>query len=155
MIRIRFDNSWIDADNNGTPLAIPSYWDQNILNQIDQAFADGDYEVIPNPEPIGIPVVPNWLRFYKALKVSATFSALMNLTVLAPNISGVMAAMGIAIQGGICDLSDTGILPAFQASVDGVIAALNAINQPLNNEQLTEVRTLLDNNGFDNIQLGG
>lgn len=113
----------------------------------------GVIEIIPDPEPVEEPVILNWSQFYKALKKSVTYRHLIGLSVVAPNISGVMAAMGIAIQDGIRDALDPDILPAFQASVSGVLAALNAINQPLTTEQLAEVRLLLDNNGFNSIQL--
>lgn len=122
---------------------------------LQSAYNAGNYEIIPEPEPINNLLQLNWLQFYKSLKVSATYQYLIVFSIAAPNISGVMAAMGIAIQDGIRDPSDPDILPAFQASVSGVLASLSAINQPLNNDQLTEVRTLLDNNGFNNIQLGG
>jgi hypothetical protein len=104
-------------------------------------------DIIPSPP------VPNWLQFYKQLKISATYQNLIGLTVVVPNISGVMAAMGIAIQDGIRDPFDADILPAFQASISGVLAALNAVGQPLTVEQLAEVRGLLDNNGFESVLL--
>ncbi len=123
------------------------------LSILQAAYALGDYEIIPDPEPINELPQPNWLQFYKLLKNSVTYQYLIVLSIAAPNISGVMAAMGIAIQDGIRDPSDPDILPAFQASVSGFLAALDAINQPLTTEQLAEVRLLLDNNGFSFIQL--
>jgi hypothetical protein len=123
------------------------------LSILQDAFDAGNSEIIPDPEPIVETLPPNWLQFYKSLKVSETYQYLIGLTVVAPNISGVMAAMGIAIQDGIRDPFDSDVYPAFQASVSGVIAALNAIGQPLTSEMLAEVRHLLDDNGFDFIQL--
>ena len=130
---------------------IPDFspYSEPTLSILQSAFDEGNYTVIPDPEPIVEPVVANWLQFYKQLKISATYQHLMGLTVLAPNLSGVMAAMGICIQDGIRDPFDTDTYDAFKASVSGVIAALNAIGQPLNSEQLGEIRLLLNNNRFE------
>jgi hypothetical protein len=118
------------------------------------AFDAGDYEIIPDPEPVVAPVIPNWLQFYNSLKMSATFQQLMDLTAIAPNISGVMAAMGFVIQDGIRDPFSPDIDNAFQSSVNGVLNVLNAIEQPLSPEQSAEIRELLDDNGFQSITLG-
>jgi hypothetical protein len=123
------------------------------LSILQSAFNDGDYEIIPDPEPFVEQPIPDWTRFYKSLKLSATYQYLIGLSVQVPNISGVMAAMGLVIQDGIRDPSDPDVIDAFKASVSGVLYALNAIELPLNSEQLLEVRGLLDANGFNDVQL--
>jgi hypothetical protein len=43
-------------------------------------------------------------------------------------------------------------LAAFQASISGVLLAVNEVGLMLTNEMLAEVRQLLDDNGFNTIQ---
>lgn len=80
---------------------------------------------------------------------------MLSQTIPYPSISGVMAVIGFSIKDGQDDPADPNSIASLQASVYAVLMALSAVGIPLSNEQLTEVRTLLDGNGFNDIQLGG
>lgn len=99
------------------------------------------------------PVVPNWDGFYDALLISDTYRYLLSQTVPNPSISGVMAVMGLTIERGLNDPSNPNRLEAFKAATAGLIGTLNALQTPLTPEQLAEVRTLLDANGFKSVAL--
>ena len=51
MILITYKGVTFPANDNGTPYNPPEYWTQEILNGIAEAFSNGDYEVIPDPQP--------------------------------------------------------------------------------------------------------
>ena len=51
MILITYKGVTFPANDNGTPYNPPEYWTQEILNGIAEAFSNGDYKVIPDPEP--------------------------------------------------------------------------------------------------------
>ena len=123
------------------------------LSILQAAFERGDYEIIPDPEPIVEPVVPNWAGFYDQLIVSQIYNYLLSQTIPHPSISGVMAVMGFAIKYGIDDPANPNKLAAFQASVSAVLMALNAVGLPLSEAMLAEVRGLLDGNGFQSVLL--
>jgi hypothetical protein len=103
----------------------------------------------PVPEP-----VPNWTGFYDGLIVSQTYNHLLGLTVPYPSISGVMAVMGVSLLQGQSDPSNPSRLAALQAAVSAILSVLSALEISLTTEQLTEVRGLLDENGFNEITLG-
>jgi hypothetical protein len=105
--------------------------------------------VISEPEPI-----PDWNGFYDGLIMSATYNHLLGLTAIAPNITGSITAIAVAIVQGQLDPSNPNRLAALQAAINAVLGVLVAINQPLTTEQLAEVRGLLDGNGFGSITLG-
>ncbi len=117
------------------------------------AYDAGNYEIVSEPEPIAESTTPNWDDFYDQLIVSSVYDYLLSQTIPYPSISGVMAVMGFSIKDGRDDPTNVNRLAAFQASIYAVLMALNAVGIPLNNEQLTEVRSLLDDNGFSSIQL--
>jgi hypothetical protein len=127
----------------------------SVLQNSWQSFLDSraELEVIPDPEPYVEHVVPDWDGFYDSLLLSSVYNHLLSQTIPYPSISGVMAVMGFAIQDGRNNPSSPGRLQAFQASVYAVLMTLSAVGIPLNTEQLTEVRTLLDSNGFQSIAL--
>ena len=50
MIRINYSGNKILAEDDGTPIAPPSYWGEDILTGIAEAFASGNYDVVPDPE---------------------------------------------------------------------------------------------------------
>lgn len=127
----------------------------SVLQQAWQTFLDSGQplEIIPDPNPIPVTVIPNWNSFYDGLMISQTYNFLLAQTVPHPSISGVMAAMGIALLKGESDPLNPDRLAALQASVSAILYALNAVGITLSTEQLTEIRTLLDGNGFDSIQL--
>jgi hypothetical protein len=116
------------------------------LNRWEQSWVISD-----KPLPF---VVPNWTGFYDGLIMSSTYNHLLGLTVPYPSISGVMAVMGVAILQGQSDPSNPSRLAALQAAVSAILSVLNALEIPLTSEQLTEVRVLLDANGFNEITLG-
>jgi len=64
MIRILY-GAGIPAKDDGTPINPPSYWTPEILEGIAQAFVDGQWEPIPDPEPL--PPPPDWLSFNLAM----------------------------------------------------------------------------------------
>jgi len=121
-----------------------------------QQFLDSgeEVEIIPDPEPIAEPVVPNWAGFYDQLIVSQTYNYLLSQTIPHPSISGVMAVMGFSINDGKADPANPNRLAAFQSSVSAVLMALNAVGLPLSEAMLAEVRGLLDANNFQSITLG-
>ena len=51
MILIHFNGTSIPAQDNGTLIAPPSYWGEDILTGIANAFANGHYEAMPEPVP--------------------------------------------------------------------------------------------------------
>lgn len=106
-----------------------------------------------NVQPI--PPVVNWSGFYDDLLVSQTYSHLAALSVQVPNISLAVTAMAFALIKGEKDPDNSNRMAALQASVDGVLAALNTVGQSLSIEQLAEVRTMLDSNNFQSITLDG
>jgi hypothetical protein len=110
-----------------------------------------EWVVTDKPSPV---VVPNWTGFYDGLIVSATYNHLLGLTVPYPSISGVMAVMGVSLLQGQSDPNNPSRLAALQAAVSAILSVLNALEIPLTTEQLTEVRGLLDGNGFNEITLG-
>ncbi len=124
------------------------------LSILQAAFATGNYEII-DTEPVEESAVPNWDGFYDQLKNSNVYNYLLSQTIPYPSISGVMAVMGFSIKDGQDDPVNPNRIASLQASVYAVLMALNAVGIPLSNEHLTEVRTLLDDNGFNDIQLGG
>jgi hypothetical protein len=64
-----------------------------------------------------------------------------------------MAVMGFSINDGKADPVNPNRLEAFKASVSAVLMALNAVGLPLSEVMLTEVRGLLDGNGFQSVLL--
>lgn len=123
------------------------------LSILQAAYGEGNYEIIPEPEPIQESIVPDWDEFYDQLKGSSVYNYLLSQTIPYPSISGVMAVMGFAIKDGQDDPANPNRIASLQASVYAVLMALNAVGIPLTTEQLAEVRSLLDGNGFNSIQL--
>lgn len=65
MIKIFYEGTTIPAEDNGTPINPPSYWTPEILAGIAQAFADGQWEPVPEPTPL--PPEPDWVGFNLAM----------------------------------------------------------------------------------------
>ena len=124
------------------------------LSILQTAYANGDYEIVPDPEPIVEQAVPNWSGFYDQLIVSQTYQYLLSNTIPNPSISGVMAVMGFSINDGKNDPSNPDRLKAFQASISSVLFAINAVGLSLSPEMMAEIRQLLDVNGLESIVLG-
>lgn len=127
----------------------------SVLRQAWQQFVDSGEElkIIADPEPIPAIVAPGWNGFYDALMVSQTYNFLFAETVSHPSISGAMAAMGVALLKGESDPLNPDRLAALQASVSAVLGVLAVVGISLSNEQIAEIRTLFDDNGFTSIQL--
>lgn len=124
------------------------------LSILQAAYAAGDYEII-DTEPVGESVVPNWDRLYDQLIVSNIYNYIL-LQSTQPqyaSIAGVMTAFAAAIIVGKLEPSNPARFDAFQASVYGVLGTASALEMPIFPEQLAEVRTILDGNGFSSIQL--
>ena len=65
MIHIFYEGIGILAEDNGTPINPPEYWTPEILEGIAQAFADGQWEPVPEPTPP--PPEPDWVGFNLAM----------------------------------------------------------------------------------------
>lgn len=123
------------------------------LSILQAAFDVGDYEVIPDPDPVVETPPPDWDKFYDQLIVSQSYLFLYVNTISHPGISGAMAVMGFAIKDGEKEPTSFDRLAAFQASINGVLLAVSEVGLMLTNDMLAEVRQLLDDNGFNAIQL--
>jgi hypothetical protein len=129
----------------------------NTIQVLTEAYLAGHWEeaIIPDPKPMPEPEpTPDWNSFYDGLIMSATYNHLLGLTAVAPNITGAITAMGIALVQGQLDPGNPSRRNALQAAINAVLGVLGEINQPLTTGQLTEVRGLLDDNGFESITLG-
>ena len=128
----------------------------SVLTNAWQAFVDSgeELEMIPDPEPVEEPVVPNWTGFYDQLLISSTYQSLYVKTITVPSISGAMAAIGIALVVGKDDPTSENKFNALQSAISGLLFALNELQILLTVEQLAEIRGLLDANGFQEITLG-
>ena len=83
MIHILY-GAGVPAEDDGTPINPPSYWTPKILEGIAQAFADGQWEPIPDPEPP--PPSPDWEKFIQQFTLSG--NPLYNATASKVQISG-------------------------------------------------------------------
>ena len=123
----------------------------SVLQQSWQEFLDSgqELEIISDPEPFMPTMPPDWDGLYTSLMVSNIYAALVNLGLQIPAVSLALAASIDAIQYGILKGDSAAALPAFQSSISLLLSVLSSAGQPLSAEQLAEVRTILDNNGFD------
>lgn len=126
------------------------------LSILQAAFADGNYEIIPDPEPIEESPLLNWDGLYDQLIISNIYKHILEQSTQAQyaGISGVMTAFAAAIIVGKQEPSNPARLEAFKASVYGVLGTALALEIVITPEQLAEVRTILDVNGFNDVQLG-
>jgi hypothetical protein len=122
---------------------------QTFVNSGQELEVIADPEPIPEPEP-----TPDWNQFYDGLIMSSTYNHLLQLTAVAPNITGTITAIAVAIVQGQLDPSNPNRLAALQAAINAVLVVLTIIEQPLTTGQLAEVRGLLDSNGFESVSLG-
>ena len=139
-----FNNSTLDLSG------VPEYARQAILNAYDM----GDYEIIPDPEPIDDPVVPDWDGLYQGLMVSDVYSQLVILGQQYSGIDGALDKAIDAIQYGIFRPDSVAAFPAFQSAINLLLYVLGEAGQPLSVEQLASVRAVMDANNFQGITLG-
>lgn len=107
-----------------------------------------EWEVLDNP------VTLNWNGLYLTLMNSSVYA---DLVIVGQQLSGVDGALDKtidAIQYGIFKPDSIAAFPAFQSAIDLLMYVLMSNQIALSNDQLQQVRNALDNNGFNNIQLG-
>jgi hypothetical protein len=117
------------------------------------AYNRGDYEVIPDPEPINELPQPNWDGLYLTLMNSSVYA---DLVIIGQQLSGVDGALDKtidAIQYGIFKPDSVAAFPAFQSAINLLMYVLMENQITLSTEQLQQVRGALDSNGFNSIQL--
>ena len=125
------------------------------LSILQTAFDQGNYTVIPDPEPIVEPVVLNWDGLYQGLMISDVYYYLA--VVLGQQYSGIDGALDKtidAIQYGIFKPDSVAAFPAFQSAINLLLYVLSEAGQSLSVEHLVSVRAVLDANGFQEIMLG-
>jgi len=123
------------------------------LSILQAAFDAGDYEVIPDPEPIIETPPPDWDGLYLTLMQSSVYS---DLVIIGQQLSGVDGALDKtidAIQYGIFKPDSIAAFPAFQSAINLLLYVLAGSQVSLSTEQLQQVRDALDNNGFNSVQL--
>ena len=138
-----FVNGMIDVSD------VPDHAKESILS----AFESGDYEIIPDPEPIVETPSPDWDGLYISFMVSQSYQYLVQLELSVAQISVAMIKLIDAIQYGIVKPESPAALPAFQSSINLLFYTLEITGQSLGESILTEVRTILDSNNFQSITL--
>lgn len=118
------------------------------------AYEAGDYEIVPDTEPIQELPAPNWDGLYQALMVSAVYAHLVGIGQQLSSVDGALDKTIDAIQYGIFKPDSMAALPAFQSAINLLLFVLTNNEVSLSVEQLLEVRNILDANSFQSITLG-
>lgn len=99
------------------------------------------------------PPILNWDGLYQGLMVSTVYSELVALGQQHSGIDGALDKTIDSIQYGIFKPESIAALPAFQSAINLLLMVLTGAGQGLSVEQLTEVRSILDANNFQEITL--
>lgn len=129
----------------------------SVLQNAWQDFLDsgGELEIIPDPEPFVEPTTPDWDGLYQGLMVSFVYPTLVGVGQQISAIDGALDKTIDAIQYGIFKPDSVAALPAFQSAINLLLSVLNGAGQTLDNQQTSEIREILDANGFNSISLDG
>lgn len=123
------------------------------LSILQAAFDVGDYEVIPDPDPIIETPPPDWDGLYQTLMVSNVYYTLVGIGEQIDAVDGALDKTIDAIQYGIFKPDSVAAMPAFQSAINLLLLRLTNNGLGLSTEQIAEVRGVLDTNGFNSIQL--
>lgn len=129
----------------------------SVLQNSWQDFLDsgGELEIIPDPELFVEPTTPDWDGLYQGLMVSSAYSALVGVGQQISAVDGALDKTIDAIQYGIFKPESVAALPAFQSAINLLLSVLNGAGQTLDNQRTSEIREILDANGFNSISLDG
>lgn len=123
------------------------------LSILQTAYDAGDYEIIPDPEPVVEQPLPDWDALYGQLMSSESYQFVLLTSLSIPNLASALGVVIDSIQYGIMKPESQAALPAFQSAINVLLMVMDNVQQTFTTEQLADVRLILNNNGFQNIQL--
>ena len=112
-----------------------------------------ELEIIPDPDPFVEPAIPDWDGLYTSLLDSQVYQHLVGLSLQFTPVNSALDKVITAINYGDKKPDSTVAWDAFQSAVNLLVYALGLAGQSLSPDHLAEIRTALNNNGFEGIIL--